>query len=113
MRPHSLIVSSRINESVFEKLVTNLVKFKSDTFIDRENFASSAEIRGGHDEIRFIVLDEETISRTLDQSLRASECAMTVVFVDSLLNDPYREDRKWLSVLNHTDEETILRRISE
>ena len=113
VRPHSLIVSSKLSDSVFEKLVSNLVKFKSDTFIDRANFSSSNEISGGHDEIRFIVWDEQSISRNFVESLRASECAMTVVFVDSLLSDPYREDRKWLSVLNHADELTIIRRISE
>ena len=113
IRPHTLVVSSELGSLALEKIIGQMVRTRSDTFIDRVDFRHSTELHGSSQEVRFILWTNSLITVENAMFLRSSDCAMTVVFIDQQLADPNRPDRAWVSTLVHVEEERAYRRLSQ
>lgn len=111
VRPHSLLVPQSTSNVLVEGLIDQMTITRSDTFVDRFDPIDSIALHGAVDEVRFILWADSKITTQVATALRNSPSAMTVVFIDSQLPDPYRPERSWVSVIAHADEDTVLRKL--
>jgi ATP-dependent DNA helicase RecQ len=111
VRPHSLWIPYSASDRLVDSIVTQLIAGRSDTFVDRFDTRDSAALRGGSDEVRFLLWLEPMITPEAAGALRTSPSALTVVFIHSQLPDPSRPDRPWSSVISHADEDAVLRKL--
>lgn len=111
VRPHSLLVPQSISNVLVEGLIEQMAITRSDTFVDRFDPLDSIALHGATDEVRFILWAESRITTQAATALRTSPSAMTIVFIDSQLPDPYRPERSWVSIIAHADEEMVLRKL--
>jgi ATP-dependent DNA helicase RecQ len=111
VRPHSLWIPQSASDRLIDSIVNQLVAVRSDAFIDRFDPRDPAALRGGSDEVRFLLWLEPIITPEAAAALRTSPGALTVVFIASQLPDPIRLDRPWSSVVAHADEDVVLRKL--
>lgn len=111
VRPHSLWIPQSASDRLIDSIVNQLVAVRSDTFIDRFDPRDPTALRGGSDEVRFLLWLEPIITREAAAALRTSPSALTIVFIHSHLPDPDRPDRPWSSVVAHADEDAVLRKL--
>lgn len=111
VRPHSLLVPQSTSNVLVEGMIDQMTITRSDTFVDRFDPLDSIALHGAVDEVRFILWADSKITTQVATALRTSPSAMTVVFIDSQLPDPYRPERSWVSVIAHADEDTVLRKL--
>jgi ATP-dependent DNA helicase RecQ len=111
VRPHSLWIPQSASDRLIDSVVNQLVAVRSDTFIDRFDPRDPTALRGGSDEVRFLLWLEPMITRESAAALRTSPSALTIVFIHSHLPDPDRPDRPWSSVVAHADEDAVLRKL--
>lgn len=111
VRPHSLWIPHSTGDSLIDAIVAQLVVVRSDTFIDRFDPRDPTALRGGLDEVRFLLWLESTITTEVATALQTSPCALTVIFINRQLPDPNRPDRSWSSVVAHADEDAVLQQL--
>lgn len=112
VRPHTLWVPNSLSENLLDFLISQMMAFRSDAFVDRFDPLDPTSLRGSTGEVRFILWLDQYITPEAASALRTSTSAMTVVFTNSLLADPNRPDRLWSSVLSHADEDSVLRKLT-
>lgn len=110
-RPHTLLVPQTLSETLTEALITQMAAFRSDCFVDRFDPRDPTNLRGSSGEVRFVLWLESTITTETAAALQTSSSSLTVVFISGQLPDPNRPDRRWASVVAHSDEETVLRKL--
>lgn len=111
VRPHSLWIPHSAGDSLSDSIVSQLIAVRSDTFVDRFDPLDPTALRGGSDEVRFILWLESTITPEAAAALQTSPSALTIVFIHNQLPDPCRPDRTWSSVVAHADEDAVLRKL--
>lgn len=111
VRPHSLWIPQSASDRLVDSIVNQLVAVRSDTFVDRFDPHDPTALRGGSDEVRFVLWLEPMITPESAAALRTSPSALTLVFIHSHLPDPDRPDRPWSSVVAHADEDAVLRKL--
>jgi hypothetical protein len=88
-----------------------MAAFRSDCFVDRFDPRDPTNLRGSSGEVRVVLWLESTITTEAAAALQTSSSSLTVVFISGQLPDPNRPDRRWASVVAHSDEETVLRKL--
>jgi ATP-dependent DNA helicase RecQ len=111
VHPHSLWIPYSASNRLVDSIVTQLVSVRSDTFVDRFDPRDPTSLRGGSDEVRFVLWLESMITPEAAAALRTSPSALTVVFIHNQLPDPDRPDRTWSSVVSHADEDAVVRKL--
>ena len=110
-RPHTLLVPQSLGASPTDSLITQMMAFRSDCFVDRFDPRDPTNLRGASGEVRFVIWLESIITVDAAAALQTSPCSLTVLFINRQLPDPNRPDRLWASVVAHSDEETVLRKL--
>jgi hypothetical protein len=110
-RPHTLLVPHSLSETLTDSLIEQMAAFRSDCFVDRYDPRDPTNLRGSSGEVRFVLWLEPTITADAAVALQTSPCSLTVLFINSQLPDPNRPDRPWASLVAHSDEETVLRKL--
>ena len=110
-RPHTLLVPHALSETLTESLICQMAAFRSDCFVDRYDPRDPTNLRGSSGEVRLVMWLDPTITVDAATAFQTSPCSLTVLFINSQLPDPNRPDRPWASVVAHSDEETVLRKL--
>ncbi|NCW84890.1 MAG: TRAP transporter small permease [Oxalobacteraceae bacterium] len=79
----ALWIPQSASDRLIDSVVNQLVAVRSDTFIDRFDPRDPTALRGGSDEVRFLLWLEPMITRESAAALRTSPSALTIVFIHS------------------------------
>ena len=112
VRPHTVLLPVHAAEAEVQALRARLERLRVDSFLDRYDPNQPDTLDGGSHEIRLLFWRDLSVPPAAHSQLIGVPCALTIVLMPPAVADPQRPDRLWATVIEHADEDTVLRALN-